>query len=329
MTDTSAPRFARVARALAVLADYPDGIPLAELAARLDATEDELRDEIQAFYAPEVLVDRLGGGGHEPVIEFVAGPGDYHTGDRSLDDAPFVRLIDVRPAVGAGTQFLSFGQLAAVASAGQRLVAQEAQNEALAAALEIVAGSVLSGAAPAGPAWPDVVARRIKQAGAERRRVRISYAMAWKAGVVERVIEPYRVIRTQRGWEIDAAVVDREGAVATFAASGVLSVEVLSDRFRRPPDTDHRIERHRRTVPVDLVVPHGSRWVVELHAESAEVIGEDEDLLRIRVHLLPPVGPRLGLILVTAGPRAYVSEPANLLHAGRDLARALLAHHGG
>jgi proteasome accessory factor C len=321
-------RFVRVARALAILGEYPQGIRLSRLAALLGTTEDELGEEIRAYHATDV--NQLAGGHHEPVIEFVAGPGiGPETDDVSPDHTPYVRLCDTRSPSGVGAQFLSFGQLAAMAAAGQRLLAEEPDNDVLAAALTVVADSLLAGAAPSGAAWPEVAARKIRQAGAERRRVRVVYAMPWKADTAERVIEPYRVIRTRRGWEIDAAVVGRDGAIATFQASGILALEVLRERFRRPPDIDHRIERHRRTAPVELVVPYDARWLVELHAESVDVLDDDEDQLRVRAHLVPPVGPRLGLVLLAAGSHAYVTDPANLHGAGREFARALLAHHGG
>jgi len=320
-------RFGRVARALAILADYPQGVPLSQLAAHLGTTGDELREEIWAYH---VTVDQLAGGNHEPVIEFVAGSWPGSEADEvSPADAPCVRLRDVRSPSGIGARLLSFGQLAAVAAAGLRLCEEEPENDVLAAALNVVADSVLAEAVPSGTAWPEVVARRIRQAGSERRRVRIVYAMAWRAGTVERVVEPYRVIRTRRGWEVDAAVVSRDGAIATFLASGILTLEVLPERFRRPPDIDHRIERHRRPTAVELVVPHDTRWLVEEHAESVDVLDDDEDRLRIRAHLVPPVAPRLGLVLLAAGPHAHVIDPVNLRGAGRDLARALLAHHGG
>ena len=312
-----------------MLADYPDGLGLADLAAHLGTTEDELREEIRAYYAADVTVDHLGGGHHEPVIEFVAGPGAATEAHVSPSAASYIRLRDVRSSASVGVWLLSFGRLAAVAAAGRRLLAEEPENDVLATAMDVVTTSMLASAAPNGATWPEVAARRIGRAGAERRRVRIAYALAWKAGTVERVIEPYRVIRTRRGWEVDAAVVGRDGALATFVTSNIHSLDELPERFRRPPDIDHRMERHRRTVPVELVVPHESRWIVELHAQSVDVLDEDEDRLRIRARLIPPVGPRLGLVLLAAGPRAHVTDPVNLQDTGRELARALLAHHGG
>ncbi|HEX6325234.1 MAG TPA: WYL domain-containing protein [Jiangellaceae bacterium] len=320
-------RFGRVARALAILADYPQGIRLSQLAAHLGTTEGELREEIWEYH---VTVDQLSDGYHQPVIEFVAGPRvGSETDEVSPADAPFVRLRDLRSPPGIGAWLLSFGQLAAVAAAGLRQCAEEPENDVLVAALKVVADSVLAGAVPGGAAWPEVVARRIRQAGSERRRVRIVYAMAWRAGTVERVVEPYRVIRTGRGWEVDAAIVGRNGAIATFLTSGILTLEVLPERFRRPPDVDQRIERHRQPTAVELVVPHDTQWLVEEYAESVDVLDDDEDRLRIRARLVPPVGPRLGLVLLAAGPHAHVIDPVNLREAGRDLARALLAHHGG
>jgi predicted DNA-binding transcriptional regulator YafY len=323
-------RFVRVARALAILPGYPDGIRLSELAALLDATEDEVRDEIRAYHVADVPIDQLGGGYHEPVIEFVAGPDPVadHDDEVSPAEAPYVRLRDVRPTSGVGTRLLSFGQLAAVAAAAYRLLAQEPENEVLAAALDAVTGSVLGETGPGDPPWPTGVVHRLKLAAAERRRVRIAYSMAWKAGVVERVIEPYRVVHTGRGWEVDAAVVGRAGAVATFLATGILSHQLLPERFERPPDVYRLVERHRRARPVTLAVPHAARWVIEMHTESAEPISEDENLLRVRAFVPPPVGPRLGLVLLLSGPEAFVIDPADHRDAGRELAQALLAHHG-
>ena len=78
---------------------------------------------------------------------------------------------------------------------------------------------------------------------------------------------------------------------------------------------------------VTVVVPQGARWVVERHAESAEVLQEDEESVKLRDNLLPPVQRRVGLVLLVAGPDAFRTEPADLRDAGRDLARELLAHH--
>jgi vacuolar-type H+-ATPase subunit F/Vma7 len=129
------------------------------------------------------------------------------------------------------------------------------------------------------------------------------------------------------GWEVDAGVVGRAEYVPTFLLSGIRELDVLDETFERPADVDERIERNRREVAVTFVVPQGARWVVERHAESAEVLEEDEESVKLRANVLPPVRRRVGLVLLIAGTDAFVTEPANVRDAGRDLARELLAHH--
>jgi hypothetical protein len=115
--------------------------------------------------------------------------------------------------------------------------------------------------------------------------------------------------------------------VPTFLLSGIRELDVLVETFERPADVDERIERNRREVAVTFVVSQGARWVVERHAESAEVLEEDEESVKLRASVLPPVQRRVGLVLLIAGTDAFVTEPADLRDAGRDLARGLLTHH--
>ena len=113
----------------------------------------------------------------------------------------------------------------------------------------------------------------------------------------------------------------------TFLLSSIRELDVLDEIFERPADVDERIERNRREVAVTFVVPQGARWVVERHAESAEVLEEDEESVKLRANVLPPVQRRVGLVLLIAGTDSFVTEPADLRDASRDLARELLTHH--
>jgi proteasome accessory factor C len=144
--------------------------------------------------------------------------------------------------------------------------------------------------------------------------------------VVERVIEPYQVVHTRRGWEVDAAVVG-EGAVRTYLVSGIRTLDVLDETFTRPDDAAERVADNRRLQPVEVVVPQNARWAVELYAESAELLAEDEDSVKLRAQLLRPVEQRLGLLLMAAGSDAFVVSPPELTDAARELARDLLEHH--
>lgn len=319
-------RFARVALAMPILAMHPAGIRLSELAAQLGTTEDELREEIRAYYQADVPPG-LSGAYREPMIEFAAGPVPTESDD-DLDfaSAAYVRLRDLRTGVDVGAKFLSLGELTVVSRAGHDLLAEEPDNDVLQSALNKLDDSVLDGFDRGGPQWLGDQARKLRQAARDCKRVRIGYARAWHPGVVERVIEPYQVVHTRRGWEVDAAVAG-EGAVRTYLASGIRKLDVLDETFSRPDDADERITANRRLQAVEVVVPQGARWAVELYAESAQLLAEDEDSVKLRANLLQPVEQRLGLLLIAAGSDAFVVSPTELSDAARTLARALLDHH--
>jgi predicted DNA-binding transcriptional regulator YafY len=319
-------RFALVIRVFDILADHPGGMRLDELAARLATSPDALLAEIGAYHADRAVGGALRGGYREPVIEFAAYPDAREAAvDATVDG--FVRLRDVRPAAEAGARLVSLGELDRTLRAVRYRLLNEPDNVALAEVLRVLAGSAVSGARAGEPASLAERARPFRRAAAQRRRVHISYAPEWKPGLVERVIEPYQVVHTRRGWEIDAGVVGKEGVVGTFLVGGVHRFDVLTEVFEPPPDVAARIERARRQRPVELIVPHAAGWAVEMYAESAHVLDQDEERIRLRAFVLPPVTARLGLLLLAAGPGAAVVAPAALADAGRTMARDLLQHH--
>lgn len=46
-------------------------------------------------------------------------------------------------------------------------------------------------------------------------------------------------------------------------------------------------------------------WAIEAYAESAEVVGEDDELLSVKAEILEPAATRVGLVMVS--PRAGTS----------------------
>jgi hypothetical protein len=76
-------------------------------------------------------------------------------------------------------------------------------------------------------------------------------------------------------------------------------------------------------------VPQDRRWAVDRYAESVVVVDDDEESVKLRADLLPPVEQRLGLLLLCCGPDAFVMEPPALMAAGESMARLLLEHHEG
>lgn len=316
-------RFVRITRAMEILHYYPAGMRLDDLAAELDTDTEDLRDEIRAYYAAEIGVDQLAGGYHEPVIEFIAGPD-------GVDDDPakagHVRLRDLRPS-GTGTKYLSLAQLAEVSRTGHHLATLEPENTELIGALDVLDHSILSGLDTSRTPWLAKIARPLRDAMEQRRLVKIRYARTWQPGVVERTIAPYRITHTRRGWEVDAGRADEPGKVRTYLVSGIQELEVQPETFDVPAGIDDVIDANRQEQTVELVVPHGMRWAVEAYAESIEVLEEDEESLKVRAQMLPPLPRRVGLLLVAAGPDAFVVQPKDLVDAGRGVASQLLAHH--
>lgn len=332
---TYAQRLAALPRALGILALHPQGLPLTELADELGATPDALREVFLAYYRADLVeIGRF----EQPVIEFFA-PGAGEPADADPATAEWVRVVTRDPEQELGVNHLNAEQLARLWTAGSDLLALEPDNATLRAALEAFRSAVWPveaspdagdvGAEPAGPDRTGEIARLLHRAVQQRQRVRIGYVRQWRPGGGDRVIEPYRLVRTRRGWEVDAGPPDDVAPVRTYLVSGITSCEPLDERFALPPGLDQDLAAARAPVSVELVVPQDRRWAVERYAETVTVLADDEESVALRAELLPPVEQRLGLLLLVCGPEAFVVSPRSLVEAGLALARELLAHHRG
>jgi proteasome accessory factor C len=317
---------ARLPDALAILELHPAGLALDTLAGELGEHPEALREAFLAYYRADVvdLVDfRL------PVVEFVGGAGGD---DETVDPltAEVVRVVVDDPERELGVAHLSADQLGELYAAGTELLALEPDNTLLADAVAAF-GAGLWPAESSDPAESadTEVAAVANQAARDRRRLRVTYARTWHPGTRERVIDPYRVVRTRRGWEVDAGPVHADGTVRTYLVSGITGLTVLDETFERPADADALVAANRAPVEVELVVPQSGRWAVDRFAESVAVLADDEDSVKLRAAFLPPVGQRVGLVLLCCGPDAFVMSPPSLDTAGAQLARRLLAHHRG
>lgn len=327
-------RFGRVARALHILTLHPDGLPISQLADQLGVDEKSVREEILAYYRADLDPSAHAGLLRDVRIEFLApgspgdDPGDTtdDTDDVDPGEAEIVRVSSHRPAEEIGVAYLTATELARVFRAGRDLLALEPENDVLAEALESLESRLLQGVEATGGQWLADRAGLFRAAIRERRKVRVLYARTWSPGVRERVVEPHRLVSGRRGWELDASVSGQDG-VRIFLLSGIRDAQVLDDTFERPTDVDTLIAANREVTAVEVVVPQSTRWAVERFAESVEVLQEDEESVKLRAHLLPPVARRLGLLLLVAGADAFVVEPPSLTAAGPDLAAELLAHH--
>lgn len=317
-----AKRLAALPRALAILELHPQGLPLADLAGELGVQPDDLREVIMAYYLADLV--ELGNFG-QPVVEFFA----PDAGDEEVDPATaqWVRVVARDPEQELGVDHLSAEQLGRLFEAGADLLALEPENATLRSALEAFQTALWPVDGPAGTEWKATIAQQLHKAVQERRRVRISYVRQWHPGAGERVIEPYRLVRTRRGWEVDAGPADEVAAVRTFLVSGISTCEVLEATFELPADVDELLTTQRTPVTVELVVPQDRRWAVDRFAEAVTVLADDEESVSLRADLLPPVAQRLGLLLLCCGPDAFVMTPLDLADSGADVARVLLEHH--
>lgn len=333
-----AQRLAALPRALSILELHPQGLPLTDLAAELHVAPADLREVFMAYYLAD-LVEL--GNFSLPVVEFFApgaARGEAPDGADQADDGHpqdvpaetlWVRVLAPDPEHELGVDHLTAGQLAALYEAAVDLLALEPANDVLRQAVEAFESALAPADKPLAAQWGAGTAQALHLAAEEHRRVRITYARQWHPGTRARLIEPYRVVRTRRGWEVDAGPPDERAAVRTYLVSGIVDHEVTEETFEPPADLDRLLAANRAAVTVHLVVPQESRWAVERFAESTTVLDDDESDVALAAELLPPVDQRLGLLLLCCGPEAFVTAPDPLRDAGSDMARRLLEHHAG
>lgn len=328
MASSSTPRYvariARLPRVLEWLMGHPDGLPLATLAAEVGVPTAELREDLLAFYAADAGPQWLMGLTRADVLEFVGSEGD----EVDPNEAEVVRLVDERPVTDLGVEYVDASELALVYTAARGLLDIEPDNEDLAGAVEVLTetmGVVPDGEEPV-PVWNRPL-RPLREAVASRSKVRIDYSRAWEPGVSSRVIEPYHLVQTRRGWEVDAGPLDEQGHLRTYLLSNIRSVEPVGETFEPPADLAARLAAQRATHRVEVVLPHSGRWAADMYAESVEVLEADEESVKLGLELLPPLERRVGMLLLAAGPDAFVVAPPELDDAGAVLAEELLVHH--
>lgn len=332
----------RIARLLDVfdqLQSHPDGVALELLADECGIDTDELREDLLAYYAadPGIWLGLT----RRRVLEWTGATdsaatehevGEEDDGDETdPTSALMVRLVEEPQDL--GVEYLDAGELAlihAAASAALDLRADDPDPD-LESAIGVIAETLLGDAGTvAESVWRPAGLDLLQRASRQRRKVRIRYSRQWNTGVVDRVIEPWRLVQTTvRGWEVDAGPVAENGRLRTYLVSNVREVEELDEEFTLPEGAEDLLATQRATTTVRLHLPHRARWSLDEYAEASTVVADTADGFTVDVELLAPVAWRVGLIALAAGPETRVLDPAGMVSEGPELARRLLEHHAG
>lgn len=317
-------RFARLPAVFERLQRHPEGLSLEALAADFDTTVDALREELLAFYTADIggrwLLTR------PEVLEFLGPDGD----SEDPGTAGIVRIVAEVPA-DIGVEYVDAGELGLAYTAARALLETEPDNVELIEAIDVLTETMFGPSAvgestPAVRSWNRLLPVFRKALG-EQTAVRIVYSRAWHPGVTEREIEPYQLVQTRRGWEVDAGPVDGDGRLRTFLLSNIRSAEPLERRFERPDDVAERLAEQRATTRVRVLLPQSARWAADFYAEEVTLVQDDETDVVVDLDLLPPVDGRVGRLLLAAGPLATVIDPPHLDAAGVVAAEELMIHH--
>jgi proteasome accessory factor C len=241
-------RIARLPKVFALLTDRPGGLPLTELAAQVGVPADELREDLLAFYTAD-LNPMLFGLSRPTVLEFLGPDGDDEV---DPNDAEVIRVVDERPADELGVEYLNAAELGLIYSAAKALADLDPDDQDLRDAIEVLTDTMLGTTpetpvvevrAPAsletsGPRPWNAPLEPLETAIETHRKVRIVYSRAWSEGVNTRVVDPYHLVKTRRGWEVDAGPPDDDGHLRTFLLPHIRECEVLDDTFDPPADLE-------------------------------------------------------------------------------------------
>ncbi len=328
-------RLGRVFEALQVLDLYPNGITVTDLAEVIDTDPAELLRDLEAHNRG---TEEMTPGHPAPFVEFLdhlpnaAEIERWDDLDESADPyvtashAVAVRLYGGGPSRTGGG--LTIADLGALLVTAEDLTRVEPDNSDLARIIAELRSRVLPGSTAV---WRTSYSRRheadLMEAISEHTKVRIIYERQWEPGVVERIIEPYALVRTHLGFEVDAGPVQDNGRIRSYLVNQIRDLERLDEPFERPANAEALCARNRVTTPVVVVVPADRAWVAERLADDVTVVQADDDV-ELHVELLEPLAERTGLLLLQAGPDALVSTPALVADADVSAARILLEHHG-
>ncbi len=315
-------RFARLPHVFQLLAENPEGMALSDLGERLGVDPDELRQDLLAYFT----ADHAGmlGLSRPADLRFTSADGND---DIDPNVATVVQIIDERASEELGVELVDGAELGLIYTAAQALLDVTPDDQDLREAVEVLTATLFGQEPVATSPLRAGHLAELQTAREQRTRVRIGYSNSWRVGTGDRVIEPYRLVQTRRGWEVDAGPLDDNGRMRTFLLSNIRSVETTDETFTDPDRLEERLADQRATTGVRVRIPHAARWAADMYAESIRVVSDGEQDVTLDLEMLPPVEQRVALLALSAGEDAVVLDPPGLVAGIPALAADLLAHH--
>ena len=313
-------RVALLPQLLQILHHHPDGMRFSDLAHEVGRSEADIRETLRVYHLTDLAHYLPNLVARPDVLEFL---GDDPEDDGDPSTATQVRLRGSAFGEELGVAHVKLEDLARLYRVASDALALQPEDRVLASAVGKLADGVLPGFRIIEPEpWTHL--DELRAAIQDHHRITITYARAWSPVIEELTIDPHLLIRTRRGWELDASPGDARSALRTYLLANIRSMSVLSETFEVPDHLTAMITKHRTELVVIMDVPPRARGAVDKYAERVELVEERAELTRLKVRLLRPYRLRVGVMLVAGGPSARVVEPEELRQVGAEVARMIL-----
>ena len=173
----------------------------------------------------------------------------------------------------------------------------------------------------------------LESAVVQRRRIRLRYA-AWNRDPVDRLVDPWGLVRKRDHWYLLGAV---DGAERTYRVDRMLEASVTDEQADRPHDLDlaelwervtSEVEEQRAAASATVIVDSGIVPLLHTQFGQRAVHEASVDAMRSRVRITAPTMQLLARGLAGWAEYLEVEEPAALRAELLRLGPALVARNG-
>ena len=173
----------------------------------------------------------------------------------------------------------------------------------------------------------------LESAVVQRRRIRLRYA-AWNRDPVDRLVDPWGLVRKRDHWYLLGAV---DGAERTYRVDRMLEASVTDEQADRPHDLDlaelwervtSEVEEQRAAASATVIVDSGIVPLLHTQFGQRAVHEASVDAMRSRVRITAPTMQLLARGLAGWAEYLEVEEPASLRAELLRLGQALVERNG-